>query len=1183
MCNRLSIALSVSVLLVGWCGPTALRADDWEVPWMRETSVKKLAKKIDKLQIWLDEYGTIVSKHPDVWGDGRLTKHRVDVEKELAKDLPNFQFLLQATISEADMAFLGDAMALQAVANASNGARGDNTVTNLTSSLISADDTVNLVPRTAPFGGNQPQFLTGTLGNLAATRNIGIEPSLYLDQKNRFLQHLNELRRRNESDDTSDSPGYSLNLVRFPISILPGRKTDHGYGADINVIATPYLSEQLLPDTVKGMVINDVMDYYSHYLYEFLRDSSKAADLKDECSSCSSITKNPLSLVAFVVPYKLAPPTSTNNSSVAGAILSQEAYALMGPVLKLLQATEHPERRNNERLTPLDVKVWLRQSLNSVYKALSTPRAELLWAEYCDEMLSTAIATNQTQIVRNRRCEFLCRFDSVMGTKESVPIICQEGEVVPSPIPEIQCLKSTNTTASETACEEEITFKHLAWLLILHSARINHMLRTDMQNITTSKGCPCVDPDGQWFVGPHPSLEARMAFNEYVRCRWPVIVFALDPAIEEQNIGSAFARRRELQLAAAIAASRGLITFQKLTRFVRRMELDIATITVNRTQVGFSHGNDTFGWRFMPRIQPPPSSESNLTVITRDLLIGGPSREAQLKHAKLEPGIRDCTAIVLMPSFVPYVTFDFRSEWYRVDNPDDHLSRVTHMIPHYSRIMNTKVAVGLSEEITELRELAARCVKDADKYRDGEVWRLTQAVEQLERSLPLQTSQVQLPYDGDLSPEDLFERGSQRLAPRLEGWYGQPGIKVSSRGTDVVELIEKLRDRVAKAVADYNDAVLTVATDTVVQEKKKLLTDAQEALTAALAEAKSLESEGTQLFLVGKHFSLFNMRIIAGGVDVTDSIKLISRELCQVTIPANVSSVKETIPASKDKSNNDKSDGSQKVVDIHLATTYGLTSRLSVPAIEPEAVPSPKKTPENSAVPLTVKWNGDPEIQVCCTPDGSVIELKNGQGGCGCIQIRLESDAEEMFHPSVQDVQFAANIKLKDDKNSKGLNVGPITVCLDGNTIKLSTEDIACLLAGKCLTAPPGGFSDYDFTGFLRFPDGQHRPTYRIAKSILLRAMSGTSFPQHRSSASDSREAPTRPTWREDHLPRPIPGIGEAPSAPIDLPPPSTSRRSALPARLPDSPGAKPIMSSSAVPKPSRPIKQTGWRTTVAK
>src|SRR5690606_36837883 len=148
-----------------------------------------------------------------------------------------------------------------------------------------------------------------------------------------------------------------------------------------------------------------------------------------------------------------------------------------------------------------------------------------------------------------------------------------------------------------------------------------------------------------------PPAEARHAFNQYVGLRWPILVFALDPQNQDQNLADVFTRRRETQLAMSLAFLSGNISVRNLTRYARRLESAYDTIAINRTVVGFSHGEKTFGWRFYPRFQTP-EFESNFVSIFRDQLIGGPNRNQELRQHKLEPGIRECVAIVLMPALV---------------------------------------------------------------------------------------------------------------------------------------------------------------------------------------------------------------------------------------------------------------------------------------------------------------------------------------------------------------------------------------------------------------------------------------------------------------------------------------------------------------------------------------------------
>ena len=52
-----------------------------------------------------------------------------------------------------------------------------------------------------------------------------------------------------------------------------------------------------------------------------------------------------------------------------------------------------------------------------------------------------------------------------------------------------------------------------------------------------------------------PSPEAKQAFNAYVACKWPLHVYSVDPAVEQQNVLDAFSRRSELQLALAVAVA----------------------------------------------------------------------------------------------------------------------------------------------------------------------------------------------------------------------------------------------------------------------------------------------------------------------------------------------------------------------------------------------------------------------------------------------------------------------------------------------------------------------------------------------------------------------------------------------------------------------------------------------------
>ena len=130
-----------------------------------------------------------------------------------------------------------------------------------------------------------------------------------------------------------------------------------------------------------------------------------------------------------------------------------------------------------------------------------------------------------------------------------------------------------------------------------------------------------------------------------------MITFALEPDVDQQNIEDAFSRKRDLQLAIAFALASGRLSFRQAINFQRQLQFEDQTIALNQTVAAFANGNDTFGWRMSPRFQSPPE-ESNMRAVSNLILRGGPGPNYQLDNSKIEPGMREMTAVVVMPSFV---------------------------------------------------------------------------------------------------------------------------------------------------------------------------------------------------------------------------------------------------------------------------------------------------------------------------------------------------------------------------------------------------------------------------------------------------------------------------------------------------------------------------------------------------
>jgi hypothetical protein len=524
------------------------------------------------------------------------------------------------------------------------------------------------------------------------------------------------------------------------------------------------------------------------------------------------------------------------------------AHVLGHVVLDAKPLIGHPA--NDKHVHLLDVQAHLRSELNAAYDFLSLSEASILW-RHCTPELANAIHARQ----RFREPDKLVG-NSVITLRDAY-------------FKDVDCYFPRASHTGTVA---------LIWAIIVESALLNKRLMEDMQEVSAAKGCGCLPPGAGWadFYLPQPSVEARQAFNQYVMCRWPIQVFALDPVTDEQNIADIFSRRRELQLAMAVGVANGNVSARTAARFARRLETDIETIALHRKIVAFSHGNDTFGWRFYPRFQSPPI-RSNLAAFG-ETLIGGPTTDQDLRSTRLEPGMRECVAIVVMPSFVPYVTFDTRANWFGLTNPQ----KVELTMHETMRLSRTYKAV---------RD-GARCLKDQDCYRPADVGRMVRTIDQLDRQMPLQTMMVQIPYENTLGGFELFNTGVSDLGPELIGWHGAPGITLDPKAPCTLGVV----------------AAAHLQAPPVIQCAQNC--------------------PGTTLFLVGNHFSVHDTKVIAGGRCVP--YWLLSRQIMEVVIPPDVQWVV------------DERTG-QNLVDVHVATPYGVTSHLLIPGIPApgSAAPAP--------------------------------------------------------------------------------------------------------------------------------------------------------------------------------------------------------------------------------------------------
>lgn len=996
-----------------------------KLPWQSQTTLSKLASKIDRLEKHIEVYGTIVPKTPDVWGEARLTKFRVEFEEQMAGQKSAFGETINAAISRSDQAFLTSALTLQAAISGSSATLSapSTQTTQVSETLYERTPTGELVlgannspipigtrsgPETTsgisesalgiPTAGSDPfastvKFRETKLLREGALQGFGdqkiaLEPVIALDQRARYLNHLHQLRRNNDGDDRSDSPGYALHLVRVPVSVLPGRSTESGYGAEITISARPHIHDKLLETTFRELVVNDLVDQLSFPLVKFLDSEAGRKVLVDWRNSEPTINGivERLSMVAIEIqnvevalnkitqpdPQEIAEgsnedqkssadsesamPTTTNPQHQAppqvlprqlldesrkfwnqrkpeevGITLFSQARnsiknagpaalppdTIPGLVHTIMGFDGEKNQIKDRKLATVDELEKEKTRLVGDFQELARQLDSLVepgfteskdfedkpdkWSpETAKNIAASAILRRAQKLTqeaaasvslspsRRSRLPFPpSRLIEVLGANEFLPLAelyvrlaDQNGKGTPLLILDVQKSLAEEIRAALayvdqnphlwTHCDENLArqvrdFNHqsietlragvitplddvlekshtavLVWAVLVESSLLNERLIDDMKQMQAAKNCSCLTTEWLPYFLPNPEPHVVEAFRQYVECRWPIQVFAVDPITNDQNVAESVSIRREMQLALSVALANGQINVQHFLRYARALALDQETIALNRTAVGFSHGGDTFGWRFYPRVQAPPS-RGNLAVATRELFVGGMSQDHLLRSRRLEPGMRECTAIVLMPGFVPYVTFDTRTNWFRLDNPA-------------RRQFDLKESIAVSEDITSMRDLVQACVKDQHLYRPDEVRHLQLAVEQLERRLPLQTAWVQLPFENTLGGFEFFNGGSPDLSPELHGFYGEPGLRAE-------------------------------------------------------------KDAATSIFLVGDNFSVHETSVIVGNkaIDSADR-QLLSRQVMRVTVKGPI-------------------EAAGKKIDIHVATPYGVSNHLDVPLI----------------------------------------------------------------------------------------------------------------------------------------------------------------------------------------------------------------------------------------------------------
>ena len=992
----------------------------------QDGAIEDLAENIDWLEHYIDTYGSIVAKQPDIWGEARLTKHRDEYERMMVRELNQFKNTINGSISQQDGAFLAQALALSNAVSSNPIAISQAVPTKETPSIGTSFVSTTTTTKdekvkkdqftqnsTAQFAGapfNKEDYNSFGAAN---SRSITLEPVVQLDQMSRYLNHLHELRRINEGDDTSDSPGYSMNLVRIPVSILPGKITREGFGAEVTVTASPVLTDDLMSTTFRNLVINDVVDQYALMLVRGVENLTSIKALNPEegadagCDKDASMNTQKTAngerqgsggkegaAEAYSI-ISVSPFSSIQNgylpfsSTSLAEIFSIENLLLVAEEFNKSyygrhsrwngqsipsSSGEEPEKSEDfkaptcnkleeYRVNIIDARKYLRGLASNAYDLLSMPKNIGIYHELARPGGEIARAIKQSDFkskgddssLECMRKSFYKKLHGELGT-------------------------ANNENENDKARNEVEAF---AWALLVESAMLNDRLNQDVRKLAVSRESYSLDvsrefcfflPETTRTVNEHSMhlqdeyMAACQVFQEYVRVRWPIHVFSVDPKEQDQNIAEISQRKRELQFAMALGFISGNIGANTLTQYARRIDTQVETIGLNRTVVGFGHGNDTFGWRFQPRVQSldVPGTFGSI----RETLCGA-SRDYDLKHRKLEPGKRECVAIVLMPSFVPYADFDIRTNWYKLTNPKNSA-------------LTMKDSVRLSRAVTSMRNSRAQCAKCQHLYREGELRRLFKRVDQLDRELPLQTLRSQIPYENTLGGFEMFNTGVTDLTPKLDGWHGAPGIDLN----DAFNC--NCKQDCPSATSDSSE-VAKLAKDLGVLKEK--LDKATLSNVSYYEVAPVCSGIGTSLFLVGDNFSVHDTKVIAGGVCIPH-IQLISRDLMRVTIPPCVNTI-TLCENGKEK----------EYVAIYVATPHGVTNHLHVPVINTE---KQKNASEQKKLEIAVNKAVDTKFAKLDIPEAlATVEAGNSKIKLSAyLDVNNEIQFDDFSQPDRQVINY---------------------------------------------------------------------------------------------------------------------------------------------------------------------------------
>ena len=637
-------------------------------------SMEQVARSIDTIEDKVLDDGTVVIKQPDVYGESRMTLYR-RTRRPLSNAVGNFNFVLSARVVRTDQAalqsqtFLSNALSSGGGTSSSGlgGRSGKSSAASMNATTVVAPASAAASPSQseATGGGDDlslPHLETGSIDRTTKPfgygtstfqgintnyGGFGLEPTVYLDQLKNYQDHLNQIRRVNMGDDIADSPGYALYQIRMPVSIQPGECTRKGHGAVLTATLHHEFGPDFLETTFRNLAINDLVDQMGPLIYELIRS--------EDVNKCVTLEQN------YQEDYKnftINIPISSldNRKNLPGKLLLEFIPKKVGndAFKRDQKIAESATRRYRTTMVNSQEYAVAPSDYNDVF---FTQNVYLIAANVRDRLTTKTPRANEVNAYLRRKFEaayrLLPHFEAV------VPDIAQHIQDREFDELKEDYIKLATMLPGDLqfkGLEGEAEFGSLVRTLTMISYWVavewpaQRTVRHDIRRVSAGGGFACADLETMQFYAHDPQPEAEQAFHDYVKRGG-----RLSPSAGPGHLRAE--HRRRLERSSRSPTGHGLrlllgqIRFRQFLQYQRRIEQDSEAIALNRTVTTFTHGNETFGFRFYPRYQTrrlsvPTSPPSTISL----------SREAQagITRSKTVSWSRAARAdaVVIMPSFL---------------------------------------------------------------------------------------------------------------------------------------------------------------------------------------------------------------------------------------------------------------------------------------------------------------------------------------------------------------------------------------------------------------------------------------------------------------------------------------------------------------------------------------------------